>query len=132
MRGALWSVFEEAEHRINGGESPNVLSGFPDLDHVTDGFAPGDLVVVGGATSMGKTSFALGITTHVASVQKRPVAFFALQESLEGLLRRILTSEARVSNDALRRGVLDDESLARLATAAGYLNGSPIYLQDGL
>jgi replicative DNA helicase len=81
---------------------------------------------------MGKTSFALGIATHVASVQKRPVAYFALQESREGLLRRILTSEARVSNHALRRGVLDDESLARLATAAGYLNGSPIYLQDGI
>ncbi|HYW07700.1 MAG TPA: DnaB-like helicase C-terminal domain-containing protein, partial [Longimicrobium sp.] len=76
------------------------------------------------------TAFTLNIAQHAAISAKSPVAFFSLEMSKESLVQRVLCAEARVDNSRLRRGRLQDDEYARLATAAGYLNTAPIYIDD--
>jgi replicative DNA helicase len=76
------------------------------------------------------TAFTLNIAQHAAISAKAPVAFFSLEMSKESLVQRVLCAEARVDASRLRRGRLMDDEYARLATAAGYLNTAPIYIDD--
>jgi replicative DNA helicase len=76
------------------------------------------------------TAFTLNIAQHAAITAKQPVAFFSLEMSKEQLVQRVLCAEARVDASRLRRGRLMDDEYARLATAAGYLNTAPIYIDD--
>jgi replicative DNA helicase len=76
------------------------------------------------------TAFTLNIAQHAAIAAQKPVAFFSLEMSKESLVQRILCAEARVDAGRLRRGRLSDDDYGRLATAAGYLNTAPIYIDD--
>jgi len=107
-----------------------VESGFLDLDHMTSGFQDGDLVVIAGRPSMGKTSLALNIAANVAIRNGRGVGIFSLEMSTEQLLMRLLCSEARVSAHRLRTGYLRDKEWPLLITAAGELAEAPVYIDD--
>ncbi len=107
-----------------------VESGFLDLDHMTSGFQDGDLVVIAGRPSMGKTSLALNIAANVALRSRRGVGIFSLEMSMEQLLMRLLCAEARVSSHRLRTGYLRDKEWPLLITAAGELAEAPIYIDD--
>jgi len=107
-----------------------VPSGFPDLDNLTAGFQKGDLIIVAGRPSMGKTALALNFAQHAAIAKEIPVAVFSLEMSKESLVQRLLCSEGRVDSGRLRRGRLQDDEYARLATAAGHLNTAPIWIDD--
>src|SRR5205085_9122506 len=108
-----------------------VPSGFHDLDNMTLGFQPGDLVIVSARPSMGKTAFTLNIAQHSAIDSGKRVAFFSLEMSKESLVQRLLASEALVDSQAMQRPrALRDDDFARLARAAGVLNTAPIYIDD--
>jgi replicative DNA helicase len=131
IKEILWPTFERIEQLQNNESSiTGVPSGFHDLDEMTAGFQPGDLVIVAARPSMGKTAFTLNVTQHAAISAQKPVAFFSLEMSKESLVQRILCAEGRVDAGRLRRGRLLDDEYARLATAAGYLNTAPIYIDD--
>ncbi|HYW08284.1 MAG TPA: replicative DNA helicase, partial [Longimicrobium sp.] len=131
IKEILWPTFEKIEQLQNNTSSvTGVPTGFGDLDELTAGFQPGDLIIVAARPSMGKTAFTLNIAQHAAISAKSPVAFFSLEMSKESLVQRVLCAEARVDNSRLRRGRLQDDEYARLATAAGYLNTAPIYIDD--
>jgi replicative DNA helicase len=131
IKEILWPTFEKIEQLQNNTSSvTGVPTGFADLDELTAGFQPGDLIIVAARPSMGKTAFTLNIAQHAAISAKSPVAFFSLEMSKESLVQRVLCAEARVDNSRLRRGRLQDDEYARLATAAGYLNTAPIYIDD--
>jgi replicative DNA helicase len=131
IKEVLWPTFEKIEKLQNNTSSvTGVPTGFADLDEYTAGFQPGDLVIVAARPSMGKTAFTLNVAQHAAISAKTPVAFFSLEMSKEALVQRILCAEGRVDANRLRRGRLLDEEYARLATAAGYLNTAPIYIDD--
>ncbi|HEX5723835.1 MAG TPA: replicative DNA helicase [Longimicrobiaceae bacterium] len=131
IKEILWPTFEKIEALQNNASSvTGVPTGFPDLDELTAGFQPSDLVIVAARPSMGKTAFTLNVAQHAAIVAKKPVAFFSLEMSKESLVQRVLCAEARVDASRLRRGRLLDDEYARLATAAGYLNTAPIYIDD--
>ncbi|MGH7459170.1 MAG: replicative DNA helicase [Longimicrobiaceae bacterium] len=131
IKEILWPTFEKIEQLQSGdGGVTGVATGFQDLDELTAGFQPGDLVVVAGRPSMGKTAFTLNVAQHAAIVDQRPVAFFSLEMGREALVQRILCAEGRVDASRLRRGRLRDDEYQRLATAAGYLNTAPIYIDD--
>ena len=131
IKEILWPTFEKIEQLQNNQSSvTGVPTGFADLDELTAGFQSGDLVIVAARPSMGKTAFTLNIAQHAAISAKKPVAFFSLEMSKESLVQRVLCAEARVDNSRLRRGRLLDDEYARLATAAGYLNTAPIYIDD--
>jgi replicative DNA helicase len=99
-----------------------VPTGFYDLDDITAGLQPSDLVVIAGRPSMGKTSLALGMAAHAA--------IFSLEMSKPQIVLRMLSSEARVDSHGLRTGKLQKEDWWRLAEAAGRLEQAPIYIDD--
>lgn len=105
-------------------------TGFLDLDHMTSGFQDGDLIVLAGRPSMGKTSLALNMASHLALRHGRGVGIFSLEMSMEQLLLRLLCSEARVGAHRLRTGYLREREWPLLITAAGELSSAPIYIDD--
>jgi len=131
IKEILWPTFEKIEAlQANSSSVTGVPTGFADLDELTAGFQPGDLIIVAARPSMGKTAFTLNIAQHAAITARKAVAFFSLEMSKEALVQRILCAEGRVDASRLRTGRLRDEEYAQLATAAGYLNTAPIYIDD--
>lgn len=131
IKEILWPAFERIEElQRSPGSVTGVASGYPDLDNMTAGFQPGDLIVVAGRPSMGKTALALNFAQHAAIDHDVPVAVFSLEMSKESLVQRLLCAEGRVDSGRLRRGRLQDDEYARLATAAGHLNTAPIWIDD--
>jgi len=131
IKEILWPTFEKIEAlQANSSSVTGVPTGFADLDEITAGFQPGDLIIVAARPSMGKTALTLNIAQHAAISAQKAVAFFSLEMSKEALVQRILCAEGRVDASRLRTGRLRDEEYAQLATAAGYLNTAPIYIDD--
>jgi replicative DNA helicase len=107
-----------------------VASGFKELDRMTAGFQPSDLVIIAGRPSMGKTAFCLDIAEYAAIDNKIPVAIFSLEMSKEQLVIRMLCSQAHVEGTRLRTGYLNESDWPKLTIAAGSLSESPIYIDD--
>jgi replicative DNA helicase len=107
-----------------------VPSGFKDLDRMTAGFQPSDLIIVAGRPSMGKTAFCLNLAQYAAIEKKTPIAIFSLEMSKEQLVIRMLCSEAHVEGTKLRSGFLSESDWPRLTIAAGNLSDAPIYIDD--
>jgi replicative DNA helicase len=115
----------ERKDKITG-----VSSGFIELDEMTAGFQPADLVILAARPSMGKTAFSLNIMAQAALRAETPVAYFSLEMSKEQLAMRLLCSEAQVDASRLRSGFLNDGEWRRLIEAAGKLATAPIYIDD--
>ncbi len=107
-----------------------LATGFKDLDKITAGLQPSDLIIIAGRPSMGKTSFCLNIAEHIALHEKEPVAIFSLEMAREQLVSRLLCSEARIDSSRLRSGFIDEVEWMRLTDAAGRLSDSPIFIDD--
>ncbi len=107
-----------------------IPSGFKDLDRMTAGFQPSDLIIVAGRPSMGKTAFCLNLAQYAAIEKKTPIAIFSLEMSKEQLGIRMLCSEAHVEGTKLRSGFLSESDWPRLTIAAGNLSDAPIYIDD--
>lgn len=131
IKELLWPTMERIEALQRGGKTvTGVASGFNDLDELTSGFQPADLVIVAARPSMGKTAFTLNVAQHAAIEHNVPVAFFSLEMSKESLVQRMLTSEARIDAQRLRKGMLRDDDFPRLARAAGILSSAPVWIDD--
>lgn len=107
-----------------------LATGFSELDTMTSGFQPSNLIIVAGRPSMGKTSFAMNIAEHVGIHQKRPVAIFSLEMSKEELMMRMLCSEARADMHKVRRGFLEKKYWNILTACASQIAAAPIYIDD--
>ena len=107
-----------------------VPTGFTDIDRMTAGLQPSDLIIVAGRPSMGKTSFCLNIAEHVAIEKGIGVAVFSLEMSKDQLVLRMLCSQARVDLSKVRTGFLAQKDFPRLAEAAGRIHDAPIYVDD--
>ena len=105
-------------------------TGFHDLDEYTSGLQNGELIIVAGRPSMGKSSFALNIVYHVGVQLHLPVVIFSLEMSKEQLARNMLCSHVRVDTHRLRQGTLPSEERQRLALGAGDLQEAPIFIDD--
>ncbi|MBI4365465.1 MAG: replicative DNA helicase [Deltaproteobacteria bacterium] len=107
-----------------------VPTGYVDLDRLTAGLQPSDLIVVAGRPSMGKTALALCMATHAAREGGVGTAIFSLEMSKEQLVQRMLCAEARVDASRLRGGFLSDRDWPKLTRAAGFLSEAPVYIDD--
>jgi replicative DNA helicase len=107
-----------------------VPSGFLDLDEMTSGLQPSDLVLVAARPSMGKTSFVLNIAQHVGTSTNMTVGFFSLEMSKEQLFMRMLTSEARIDAHRFRSGYLSEKDYGRLSHALGTLAEARVFIDD--
>ena len=107
-----------------------VSTGFADLDKKTSGLQGGDLVIVAGRPSMGKTSFAMNLVEEAAINQNLPVAVFSMEMPGAQLATRMLASLSRVNSTKLRSGQLDNDDWPKLTSAMGLLQGRSIYIDD--
>lgn len=107
-----------------------VPTGYTDLDKMTAGLQPSDLIIIAARPSMGKTSFAMNIAQHAAIVEKIGVAVFSLEMSKEQLVMRLLSSVGRIDSQRIRTGKLHPEDFEKLNRAVGMLSGAPIYIDD--
>jgi replicative DNA helicase len=107
-----------------------VPTGFEKIDDITSGLQRSDLVIIAGRPSMGKTAFALNIAQYAALEANIPVAVFSLEMSKEQLALRMLSSEARVDSQRIRRGFLGEADWPRLIAAAGRLSEAQIFIDD--
>lgn len=117
--------FQEYREMVTG-----VSSHFKDLDKLTAGFQPSDLIIIAARPSMGKTAFALNIARNAAVDSGVPVGIFSLEMSKEQLVMRMLCSEARVDSHKIRSGFLSQQECAKLLKAAGSFSEVPMYIDD--
>jgi replicative DNA helicase len=122
--GSIEQMYERKE-LVTG-----VSTGFIDLDRMTAGLQPADLVILAGRPSMGKTAFALNIAQHVGISGRLGVAVFSLEMSKEQLGLRMLCSEARIDQAKVRTGYIPESAFPELVKAAGRLSESRIYIDD--
>jgi len=112
------------------GMLTGIATGFADLDKMTSGLQPGDMIVVAARPSMGKTSFAMNIVEHVALDERLPVGVFSLEMTAESLALRVLCSRARVNLRNIREGFLAERDFPKLTGAAGKLAAAPMFIDD--
>ena len=107
-----------------------VPTGFTDLDEMTSGLQPADLIIIAARPSMGKTSLALNMAQHVGTKTDMTVGLFSLEMSKEQLFLRLLTSEARIDAHRLRGGFLGERDWGKLSQAIGTLSEARIFIDD--
>jgi replicative DNA helicase len=131
IRRVLVEAFERIEYLYSSkGGVTGVASGFSDLDNITSGFQPSDLIIIAGRPSMGKSAFALNIVENAALRDGVPCAVFSLEMSKEQLAQRMLCSVAGVDGQRLRTGFLRDDDWPKLSFALGKLSEAAIFVDD--
>jgi replicative DNA helicase len=130
IKELLWPAMERIEQLREGGPLTGVPSGFADLDKITLGFQPSDLIIVAGRPSMGKTAFVLNVAQYAAVESNIPTAIFSLEMSKESLIMRMLASEGFIDAQRLRSGKLNSQDHSNLAKAAALLGQAPIWIDD--
>ncbi len=134
LRELLHEALEKIEklYQNRGGGVTGLPTGFKDIDELTGGLQPSDLILLAARPSMGKTSLALNIARNV-SLDKTvlaPVLVFSLEMASDQVAQRLLCSEARVSQSNLRKGFIRDDEWPRLAKAAADLAEAPVFVDD--
>ena len=117
-------------NRDNPSDITGVPTGFTDLDKMTSGLQPGDLVIIAGRPSMGKTSLALNMAEHVALEAGLPVGIFSMEMGASQLVMRMLGSVGKLDQHKVRTGRLADEDWRKLTDAVGRLNEAPIHIDE--
>jgi replicative DNA helicase len=113
-----------------GKRVTGLATGYSQLDNLTSGLQPSELIILAARPSLGKTSLALNIAEHVVLSEKRPVAIFSLEMSKESLLLRLLASRARVDTHKFRSGHLPREDWRKMADALAELGEAPLWMDD--
>ena len=127
MMGAIETI---ERYRRQGGAVTGLPTGFKEIDELTAGMHPGQLIVAAGRPGSGKTAFALNIASHVAMNHGKPVAIYSLEMTKQELLFRLLCSCGSVDSRNLRRGKLENHEMGRLVNAATNLTRAPLYIND--
>lgn len=131
IRDILKLTMEHIENWAEGeGRITGIPTGFVDIDNLTSGLQPTQLIIVAGRPSMGKSSFALNVAEHVAVKEKRPVAIFSMEMAKEQIVQNMLCMHARINAHKMRTGAMPKEQFSRLSLACGTLGESPIIIDD--
>jgi replicative DNA helicase len=121
---------QELFERANPSDVTGVPTGFVDVDKMTSGLQPGDLIIVAGRPSMGKTTFAVNIGEHVAIEQGLPVAVFSMEMGAPQLALRMLSSIGRIDQQRLRTGRLQDDDWPKLTAAIQKMHDAPMFIDE--
>jgi replicative DNA helicase len=131
MKDQVMEAIESIEKLYeNRGGITGLSTGFPELDRMTNGLHPGEMIVIAARPSMGKTALAMNIVENVAVNQKRPVGVFSLEMSSQQLVQRLLCSRAHVNLAKVRGGFLGERDFPNLTAAASKLAEAKIYIDD--
>ncbi len=112
------------------GHITGVSTGYDELDRMTAGLQPAELIILAARPSMGKTALSMNIVQHAALIGKVPVAVFSLEMSMESLALRMLCSVGRIDSQRVRTGKLHDNDWPKLTRATGMLSDAPIHIDD--
>ena len=127
VMGALTDIEQAWERK---GALKGIASGFPDLDRLTDGFDGGQMIVIAGRPSMGKTSFAMNIAEHVAVEQRIPTGIFSMEMTSRQLVERSIYSQARINSRAVRQGMLSERDFPKISHASARISKAPLFIDD--
>ena len=131
MEPLLSGALEHIEALFNsGGDITGLTTGFIDLDRMTLGLQPSDLVIVAGRPSMGKTSFAMNLVENVATVSEKPILVFSMEMPAEQLVIRMLSSLGRIDQKKIRTGKLEQDDWPKLSSAMNKLKQTKILIDD--
>lgn len=127
-------VEEGYEHIVELSERKSLVTGVPtgfvELDYMTSGFQPSDLIIVAARPAMGKTSLCLNVAQHVGVREQIPTAIFSLEMSKQQLGIRLLCAESRLNSHDVRVGQVEGDDWVRLTHASEVLSKAPIYIDD--
>jgi replicative DNA helicase len=121
-------MMEIAQKR--GGEMVGVPTGFAELDDMTHGLHPGQLIILAARPAVGKSTLALDIARTAAIKHNKPVIFFSLEMGRAEIAMRLLSAESRIYLQNMRKGDLNDNDWARIASVRGEINSAPLYIDD--
>ncbi|MDP3278035.1 MAG: replicative DNA helicase [Deltaproteobacteria bacterium] len=128
---AVQEAFERIEKTMErGARISGTESGFRDLDELTSGMHPGQLIIIAARPAMGKTSFVMCLTANAAKSAGKPVLFFSLEMPRVELANRLLCGEANVDQSLLRSNMMTEDQMTALTQAASNIYNLPIYIDD--
>lgn len=131
MRSIMRDAIKELEERKNQKDGlTGVPSGFTALDRVTSGWQKSDLVIIAARPAMGKTAFVLSVLRNAAVDHSRPVAIFSLEMSAVQLVNRLISSEAELDSEKIKKGSLADHEWAQLVHKTAKLSKAPLFVDD--
>lgn len=131
IKSIIFDAFTKIEQLYaSKGSITGLSTGFKDLDRLTSGLQPSDLILIAARPSMGKTAFVLNIAQHIGIKEKKAVAFFSLEMSKEQLVQRMLCAESTIDSQRLRIGELEPNDWTKLVSGADRLSSAPIFIDD--
>lgn len=131
IKSIIFDAFTKIEQLYaSKGSITGLSTGFKDLDRLTSGLQPSDLILIAARPSMGKTAFVLNIAQHIGIKEKKAVAFFSLEMSKEQLVQRMLCAESTIDSQRLRIGELEPNDWTKLVSGADRLSAAPIFIDD--
>jgi replicative DNA helicase len=130
IKPLLSETMHNLEKLMDGQSTTGLSSGFGDIDDMTLGFQPSQLIIVAARPSMGKSSLLGDFALHAAVRHQQPVIMFSLEMSSAELTQRFLASEARVDSQKMRRGTLAEQDWTKMSAALGRLAEAPLYIDD--
>lgn len=127
LKGAV----ERIDELFNSdGNITGLTTGFTDLDEMTSGMQPADLIIVAARPSMGKTTFAMNLVENALLASEKPILVFSLEMPSESLIMRMMSSLGRINQTKVRTGKLDEEDWPKLTSAVSRLKDRPLYIDD--
>lgn len=131
----LGEIASEFKQRLSSiAKSDNSISGtssgFTELDAITKGFQPSNLILVGGVEGMGKTSFVISLIRKMAIENQRPTAFFSLEMTNQQLMMRIIRQQTNISVEKLRSGLLNEDEIALVSKKTAAFENTPLYVYE--
>lgn len=131
IKSIIFDAFSKIESLYaSKGSITGLSTGFKDLDKLTSGLQPSDLILIAARPSMGKTAFVLNIAQHIGVKEKQAVALFSLEMSKEQLVQRMLCAESTIDSQRLRIGELEANDWTKLVSGADRLSSAPIFIDD--
>lgn len=132
---SIKSILVKAVERIdalyhNGESITGLATGLSDLDEMTSGLQPSDLIIVAGRPSMGKTTLVMNMAEHAAIKANKPVLVFSMEMPSDSLAMRMMSSLGRIDQHRIRTGKLDDEDWPRVTSAVHMLSEAPLFIDD--
>ena len=131
LKDILSREVDRLEELASGkAEVTGTASGFADLDKITGGFQPGNLIILAARPGMGKSGLVANIAEHVAVKERRPVAFFSLEMSDSELAQRLIAKRARIPSDKLRKGQVAEREWAKVLKVCNELEDAPLWIDE--
>tara|TARA_R100001594_G_scaffold141107_1_gene186792 strand:+ start:3321 stop:4622 length:1302 start_codon:yes stop_codon:yes gene_type:complete len=126
----LGGLLKSIEHKMNNKGLNGITTGFESIDKFTGGWQETDLVIVGGASSMGKTSLALAFAFNSAFYGKTPTCLFSYEMSSQQLLSRLVSSDSGIDNKWIMKGTLEQTELSKIHESVGRIEKVPLYVDE--